>query len=97
MEKESFKKQTILGRNLSDTNVNIILLKFEQLVYSKFETHKNDNPDDIWLHIKTKIIEIVDQIAPIKEIKIKSHDQLPWVDAELLYVLHMREIHYKKF
>lgn len=41
--------------------------------------------------IQTKLLNVVDSIAPIREIKLKKKDQCPWFDSELTNLKHHRD------
>ena len=50
-----------------------------------------------WLELKTKISKIIDEIAPLREIKLQAREQCPWFDDELFESKYQRDTAYKNF
>jgi len=91
------KENYFIGRNLSKRNIETIAGKIAEANLN--EIIKLTDSNDKWLKIKNRIPSITDQIAPIKEIKIKNYFNYPWVDAELIEARKQRDkthkIHFK--
>ncbi|CAF0791302.1 unnamed protein product [Brachionus calyciflorus] len=86
---------TVKSRNLSKLNVDSIT---RELLNVNFEFIKTlSTVEDMWLWLKTKILSIIDSIAPIKEYKIKISSKFPWYDDELLIVKLYRDMYYKRY
>ena len=69
------------GRCLSDENLIKINQKIElaDLAFLDKENDINEN----WLKFKETLLGIIDDVAPIKKIKMKAKEQFPWMDKQL--------------
>ena len=50
--------------------------------------------NDKWLQFKNQINDIVDEIAPLKNIKTKYAEQFPWEDKQLHDKRKIRDFYY---
>ncbi|RNA16740.1 hypothetical protein BpHYR1_045648, partial [Brachionus plicatilis] len=87
--------KTIFGRNLSFNNIQLIIAEIVKLDFDQFNMFGSF--DLQWAAFKTKVHLILDNISPIKEIKLKKNDMFPWFDEELLYVKYCRDSAYKSY
>ncbi len=76
------KKQiTVWKRNLSPANLKIISGKILLINFDKLE---NMNLEDKWIFFKTSILNILDTIAPFKNVQVSlKKKKFPWFDKEL--------------
>ena len=88
-EKEQFKADEYYARNLSVANLEEINQLIASSDFSCVDTC--DNVDHAWQLIKSKIIEIIDVVAPLKQVRSKKKDLFLWADAELLKAKQLRE------
>ena len=89
----SFK--TIKCRNLCQRNIDEInKLVQESDLKSIFSL---DNVEQKWTLIKNELTKILNQIAPIKSVRLRNSNLFPWFDDELLLTRHYRDCAYKKF
>lgn len=84
----------IFGRNLSQCNLNKIT---DLINKSNISIDNNVSTNENWLHFKNKILNIIDEVAPVKKIMLRCNDNFPWVDDELLYIKFLRDSSYKKY
>jgi hypothetical protein len=91
-EKEQFKADAYYARNLSVANLEEINQLIASSDFSCVDTC--DNVDHAWQLIKSKIIEIIDVVAPLKQVRSKKKDLFPWADAELLKAKQLRDYLY---
>ena len=50
----------------------------------------SDNVIDAWYSFKSIFLTVVDNIAPIKEVRIKNRTE-PWIDSEILHSINARD------
>lgn len=67
----------IITNKIAETNFDEIILQ--------------NNSNEKWYKIKKTLLPIIDQIAPLKEIKIKNNFNYPWVDTELIEARNHRD------
>ena len=53
--------------------------------------------EDNWLNIKSHILQQLDTIAPLVKITIKHSAVHPWIDDDLRFLKHARDLAYKKY
>ena len=54
----------------------------------------SDNVIDAWNSFKSIFLSVVDNIAPIKEVRIKNRTE-PWIDSEILQSINERDRAYQ--
>ena len=85
----------ITTRKLNDDNILLINNQIHNTDFSKFDSIKN--VDFRWLEIKSELISLVDNIAPLRDIQLRDRDQSPWFDDTLLECKYQRDSAYKNF
>lgn len=80
----SKQQKSITCRNLSLNNIQKIT---DNLSNKNFDfLSLIDNLDDKWLNLKMAIMNIVNEIASEKQLRLKASDDFPWHDDEPSYV-----------
>ena len=81
-ESIAHKDPIVNMRRLNDAN----LIEINKLIeISDFSLmHGPDSVDQKWTFLKNSLLELINTVAPIKQIKLKCHDQnSPWFDSEM--------------
>ena len=55
-----------------------------------------DNVIDAWSRFKSIFVTVIDNIAPIKEVRIKNRTE-PWIDSEIFHSIDERDKAYQQF
>ena len=80
------------GRSLTAKN---LLLINEELAKVDFSTTNNcTDVNQQWNLLKGKILDVIDKIAPVKEIKVKPKELFPWEDAQLHEARKLRDYYF---
>ncbi|RMZ97515.1 RNA-directed DNA polymerase from mobile element jockey-like, partial [Brachionus plicatilis] len=82
-------------RNLSASNMAQICLKIEEANFKQMR--EIESIEGKWTFFKDAILNIVDEIAPIRKISINSGNQFPWYDEDLFKLKHLKNTYYKRF
>ena len=77
------KKQFIIGRNYSIKNIEEITKKITELDLNEISINSS-NADEKWDFMRIKVLDIINEIAPEKKILLKSRNEIPWNDIELI-------------
>ncbi len=93
--KQQYQLKTIMGRHLTNKNLNKIYEHYDKIDFSAL--YSASNPDTKWLIFKEKILDLLNKIAPEVTIIIKTKDYFPWIDNDLLYIRHLRDAAYKNY
>ena len=56
----------------------------------------SDNVINAWSRFKSIFVTVIDNIAPIKEVRIKNRTE-PWIDSEILHSINERDKAYQTF
>jgi hypothetical protein len=64
---------SIITRYLNDENVKIIINKINQLNFDSL--HDLTNIEQKWEFLKNKLLDTIDQIAPLKTKKLQHHQK----------------------
>ena len=81
-ESITHKDPIVNMRRLNDAN----LIEINKLIeISDFSLmHGPDSVDQKWIFLKNSLLELINTVAPFKQIKLKCHDQnSPWFDSEM--------------
>lgn len=94
LDSTSLSKSYVESRILNDKTLNLIkselsLIVSKSDIFSVAEVF--DDVDDRWEAIKLLIIGVIDTFAPLKKIRLKQKDMLPWVDKEILKLIIIRD------
>jgi hypothetical protein len=83
-----------ITRNLNDENVKIIIEQINQLNF--YSQNDLTNIEQKWEFLKNKLLDTIDQIAPLKTKKLQHHQKkrFPWVDDQLLDINRERNLAY---
>ena len=87
--------KSIMCRNLSSTNLLKISCKIDEFDWSQFKNFKC--VEEKWNFVKNNLLNLIDEIAPIRKLNINMSNQFPWYDEDLICVKHSRDVAYKKF
>ena len=82
-------KTSFSGRLLSEHNLESIINQLEKTDFSLDCSTLGVN--ELWLQIKSLILDATNNIAPLKDIKLKKRDFFPWVDSELIELKQCRD------
>jgi hypothetical protein len=82
------------GRQLTEPIIATINEKLNTINFSDICSNSDTDVDTIWTSLKNKTLKIMNDVAPIKIIKIKRVDQFPWRDKELSTVKMLRDFYY---
>ena len=82
-------KTSFNGRLLSEHNLESIINQLEKTDFSLDCSTLGVN--ELWLQIKSLILDATNNIAPLKDIKLKKRDFFPWVDSELIELKQCRD------
>ena len=94
-KKANRKSEYFIGRNLLTNNVQLIT---EKLLTTNFNgLHQASNVNDRWLFLRSKILSIVDSVAPEKKITVRNQSYFPWIDVELTEAKNDRDKAYKEY
>ena len=52
--------------------------------------------EEKWLVLKKLLLDVVDSCAPVKKLRLKKDQSLPWIDKECLFYLHKRNTMHRK-
>ena len=85
----------ILTRKLNEENLLRINYEISKTDFSTFNSI--EDVDLRWLELKSNLINIVDEVAPLREITFHDRDQSFWFDDELLDIKYQRDSAYKNF
>ena len=91
---KSHKHNNVLLRSLKHYTVNLFvegLRKVNFLTYERFS-----NIDAAYTDFLNKLMKVINEIAPSKEIRIKNNNQ-DWFDREVADLIHVREKLFLKF
>jgi hypothetical protein len=55
-----------------------------------------DDVDDVWLHWSSLFKQVLDNHAPVKQVRLRSN-QLPWINADIQNQIRLRNHLYRKF
>jgi hypothetical protein len=84
----------VMCRNLSEPVLDKIRAELETLDLSVSDEH---DVDSNWIHFKLRLNRLIDKHAPIKRKLLKTGNQFPWIDKELIIIQNTRDLHYKSF
>ena len=97
----SFKLKTkeptheiILSRNLSAEKLKLIEEKISKQTFSDIDS--SITVDEQWTKLKNNLISIIDEVSPLKQVKLKNKERYPWYDLELNKVKSHRDTSYAK-
>ncbi|RNA01855.1 RNA-directed DNA polymerase from transposon BS [Brachionus plicatilis] len=93
MVKPQEAHKTIKCRNLNNKNLEIVNDLLDKINFNRLA-----NSDDInkkWGLIKSEIVKVLDEVGPIKTVRLRNKNIFPWFDDELLYARYCRDSNYK--
>ena len=82
------KHNNVLLRSLKHYTVNLFVEGLRKLNFLNYE--RFSNIDAAYTDFLNKLMKVINEIAPSKEIRIKSNNQ-DWFDREVVYLIHVRE------
>ena len=82
------KHNTIRVRSLRNYNIDVFLNRLHEVDWSIVTRCNNVN--EAWVNFKNLITQVLDSIAPIKEIRIKLRTE-PWIDDNILQSIRERD------
>jgi hypothetical protein len=82
------KLQPILSRCLNSTKLSIVKNSIRSIPFQILDLF--DNVNTKWFYFKKLILDLIDELAPIKELRPRTSN-LPWVDAELRSSFNYRD------
>ena len=80
--KKKLENQFIIGRNYSIKNIDEITRRINELDLN-LVTVNSSNADERWNKMREEVLNIINEIAPKKEIRISTNKSIPWLDVEL--------------
>ena len=72
----------LLDSRLSDTNWN--------------DVFKSNSVDEAWVFFRGKFMDVIDKIAPVKEVRVKQRTE-PWMSSEILHMISERDAALRRF
>jgi hypothetical protein len=93
--KASFEVKSVIGRKLTQKNLQKLYEDFDSIDFS--DLHSSKTTETKWTIFKDKLLKLINKIMPEENIYIKTKDLFPWVDSDLLYIKHLRDAAYKKY
>ena len=97
--RKKFKEKTdtktfIKYRSLKNYTLKILIEKLKNAVFPDYSTF--DNVNEGYADLIGKITNIIDEIAPIKEMYVKNNTE-EWVDEETFEAIRVRDKKYQRF
>ena len=87
-------KTFIKIRSLKNYTKEILLEKLSTIQFPDFSTFTD--VDEAYTNLLDKVMKVIDEIAPYKEICIKNNSE-EWVDEEIFEGIRVRDKLYKRF
>ena len=84
------KPLVLWSRNLNDKNIELIEKRLSQADFSLID--KLNSSNDKWEYFKSSVLKHIDEIAPIKKIKLIPENKFPWFDIELFKAKKLRDV-----
>ena len=82
------KHKTIKIRSLKNYSLPLFLSKLRNVDWSNVTTCSDVN--EAWYNFKTKFTSILDEVAPIKHVRIKTRTE-PWINSMILQLIWKRD------
>ena len=82
------------ARVLNEVNLERIRVELKNINTDFIEVF--DDVNDRWAALKQLLLNIIDDVAPLKNFRKKNKNNLPWIDSDCLYMLAQRDIEFKK-
>ena len=88
------KHNTVKVRSVKSYDKNVFISKLAEAKWEKCFFASNIN--DAWFNYREICMNILDSVAPIKEIRIKQRTE-PWISADILECIQIRDNRFQKF
>ena len=88
------KHNTVKVRSVKSYDKNVFISKLAETKWEKCFFASNIN--DAWFNYREVCMNILDSVAPIKEIRIKQRTE-PWISADILECIQIRDNRFQKF
>ena len=82
------------ARVLNDRNLEAIRLLVENCSFEFLEIF--DDVNDKWFGFKNIISNIINEVAPLKQFRMKKVNNLPWIDGECKHLMQKRDRAHEK-
>ena len=85
---------TIKIRSMKNYTKELFIQKLSELQFPNYSIF--DNVNEAYSDFVTKFMNIIDNISPLKQIRVKTNTK-PWFDSEILSAIHVRDKLRKKY
>ena len=85
---------TIKIRSMKNYTKEILIQKLSELQFPNYSIF--DNVNEAYSDFVTKFMNIIDNISPLKQIRVKTNNK-PWFDSEILSEIRVRDKLRKKY
>lgn len=88
------KHNTVKLRSIKNYDVNVFISKLNKVNW--FDVINCEIVNDAWTIFKSKFMSVLDEVAPVKQVRLKQKSEL-WFNSEILNAISQRDSAYKSF
>ena len=82
------KHNTVMARSMKNYCSEVFIEKLKEVNWEN--VFRCSNVNDAWDSFKTMFLEVIDNIAPVKEIRVKGRTE-PWMTSDILEMIYERD------
>ena len=82
------KHNTVSARSMKNYSSEVFIEKLKEVNWEN--VFRCSNVNDAWDSFKTMFLEVIDNIAPVKEIRVKGRTE-PWMTSDILEMIYERD------